>query len=115
MPCNYRCDNCRPRPSDCRKHTPSVIRQASKFESPINGLPLKVVSLSAMVEIFKTNIEKEQVPVVVTRLHQQFPHWRANVDLHDCDKVLRVEGEGVCPQQVMQLVHDAGHLCQVID
>ncbi|MDF2383784.1 hypothetical protein JMG10_20050 [Nostoc ellipsosporum NOK] len=68
-----------------------------------------------MVEIFKTNIEKEHVPGVVTHLRQHFPHWRVNVDLHDCDRVLRIEGEEICPERVVQLVHDAGHICQVIE
>lgn len=44
------------------------------------------------VEIFKTNIKTPQSANIITGLmHLCFPAISANVDLHDCDSVLRVE------------------------
>lgn len=45
-----------------------------------------------IVEVFKTNVA---LPASASRmihtLQQHFPAYRVNFDLHDCDKVLRVE------------------------
>ncbi|SHI73968.1 hypothetical protein SAMN05444280_105100 [Tangfeifania diversioriginum] len=50
-----------------------------------------------MVEVFKTNVDNpEQAESLVRRIHRQFPAYRANFDLEDCDKILRVE----CPDQI---------------
>lgn len=44
------------------------------------------------VEVFKTNISNTQSANIITGLmHLCFPFISANVDLNDCDNVLRVE------------------------
>lgn len=47
-----------------------------------------------MVEVSKTDISKKKVARTLVRsLSIQFPDYKINIDLADCDKVLRVESE----------------------
>jgi hypothetical protein len=49
-----------------------------------------------MVEIFKTNIESEHTAVeILNSLQYVFPNYKMNVDLEDCDKILRVESTDI--------------------
>ncbi|MCW3110985.1 MAG: hypothetical protein JWQ09_5491 [Segetibacter sp.] len=45
-----------------------------------------------MVEVFKTNvIENCHAKMIIEQIHQCFIGYRANFDLEDCDKILRVK------------------------
>lgn len=45
-----------------------------------------------MVEVFKTNIKGAlQARKLVQDIRRVFPGYEANVDLDDCDRILRVE------------------------
>jgi hypothetical protein len=45
-----------------------------------------------MVEVFKTNVQRpEQAKRLIVFLLEQFPGYKMNIDLTDCDKILRVE------------------------
>jgi hypothetical protein len=45
----------------------------------------------SVVEVFKTNIhDKHSVQLIIQKLREVFPRAAINVDLDDCDKVLRV-------------------------
>jgi len=47
-----------------------------------------------MVEVFKTNVDSEhEATSIVNALHYNFQHYKANFDLEDCDRILRVESE----------------------
>jgi hypothetical protein len=35
-----------------------------------------------------------------------------NVDLHDCDKILRIEASGLLPHRVENIVSSAGYYCE---
>ena len=68
------------------------------------------------VEVFKTNVrEKHQAMMLVTLLTEQFPLCRINFDLHDCDKILRVEGEGIPPYSIIRLVAASGYQCGMLE
>jgi len=44
-----------------------------------------------MIEVFKTNINcPEQAKLLVKEIHKTFAEYKANFDLDDCDKILRV-------------------------
>ena len=46
-----------------------------------------------MVEVFKTDVnDHDHARMLVDRIHKAFKHCRANFDLEDCDKILRVKG-----------------------
>ena len=69
-----------------------------------------------MVEVFKTNVEeKTATETLIGVLLRSFPSFKINIDLSDCDRVLRVEGENVESSTIMALVKENGFLCEVID
>ena len=46
-----------------------------------------------MIEVFKTDVnDQDNAKMLVDRIHNAFRHCRANFDLEDCDKILRVKG-----------------------
>jgi len=69
-----------------------------------------------MVEVFKTNIQQiQQAAKLAAGLLRQFPLYKINFDLHDCDKILRVEGENICPITITEHVTANGHHCKVLE
>jgi hypothetical protein len=68
-----------------------------------------------MVEVFKTNINKvRQSKLLIKKLSLHFPASCINFDLDDCDNVLRLEGEDICPHKVITLVTENGYQCEVL-
>ncbi len=44
-----------------------------------------------MVEVFKTNVTQKKVAQkILVQLHREFAHYRANFDLGDVDRILRI-------------------------
>lgn len=69
-----------------------------------------------MIEVFKTNVEEAtHAKNLVALLLQHFPASRINIDLHDCDKILRVEGDDFIPEKVIGLVKENGFTCHVLE
>jgi hypothetical protein len=68
-----------------------------------------------MITVFKTNVQKvAQAKKLVTHLLQHFPGNKINIDLKDCDKVLRVEGESLPEGKIMMLVRETGFSCALL-
>lgn len=68
-----------------------------------------------MVEVFKTNVFEPSVAnSLLQLLAHQFPGSRISFDLEDCDKVLRVEGDNICADIVMQSIQDEGFECVIL-
>jgi hypothetical protein len=45
-----------------------------------------------MVEIFKTDVkDRDQANRLIDRIHKTFINYKANFDLEDCDRILRVQ------------------------
>ncbi len=45
-----------------------------------------------MVEVFKTNIQTEkEADFILEKLQKEFPNFKINFDLEDCDNILRME------------------------
>ncbi len=66
--------------------------------------------------VFKTNVTTKKKVSKVSALLTSFPsiqQW--NVDLDDCDKVLRVVATDLQPGSVETLLHTAGFNCQELD
>ena len=69
-----------------------------------------------MVEVFKTNVQEDvQAKNLVALLLHHFPDSRINFDLDDCDKILRVEGNGYVMEKVIMLVTENGFACKALD
>ncbi len=69
-----------------------------------------------MIEVFKTNVKKRsQAKEMVAVLLRHFPCSKINFDLHDCDKILRIEGEKFVIEKVMALVKERGYCCEILE
>lgn len=69
-----------------------------------------------MVEVFKTNVQEHaEAQKLVAVLRRHFPGNKINIDLDDCDKVLRVEGNNLPIEKLMTLVTQKGFVCTVLD
>lgn len=66
--------------------------------------------------VFKTNlanqkhVQKVKSPL---NIHPYIKEW--NVDLHDCDKVLRVVAENIPAKEVQQIILNAGYSCEELN
>jgi hypothetical protein len=62
--------------------------------------------------VFKTDIaDTRQVNGIIPHLEQLEGIVRWNVDLDDCDKILRVVSRNVSPRIIEQHLAQAGHYC----
>jgi len=69
-----------------------------------------------MVEIFKTNVyDVMQAEQIISLLNQHFPAFMINFDLHDCDKILRVKGDTIPVNEIVEIVSSNGFHCTVLD
>jgi hypothetical protein len=69
-----------------------------------------------MIEVFKTNVEEAcRARDLVAVLLQHLPGRKINFDLHDCDKILRVEGENFLAENVVLLVKQNGFMCNILE
>jgi hypothetical protein len=58
-----------------------------------------------MVEVFKTNIANiEEAERIRKLLPEHFPGCQINLDLEDCDKILRVKGK-ISTEVIIDLVN----------
>ncbi|HMK03820.1 MAG TPA: hypothetical protein VK489_06495 [Ferruginibacter sp.] len=63
--------------------------------------------------VFKTNLtDTHHISNVEPSLnvHPRIIQW--NVDLHDCDKILRVVAENIPAAEVKDIVCNAGYICE---
>ena len=69
-----------------------------------------------MVEIFKTNVyDILHAEQIIKLLKHHFPAFMINFDLHDCDKVLRIKGDSIPVEDIVNLVSANGFHCSVLD
>ena len=69
-----------------------------------------------MVEIFKTNVEDIfHAEQIIALLNHHFPSFMINFDLHDCDKILRVKGESIPVDEIVNIVSANGVQCRLLD
>lgn len=65
-----------------------------------------------IVEVFKTNVQKESDKNhVIAVIQNQFPDYKINFDLEDCDKILRVEGVSPQYNDIIDHVNCLGYTC----
>lgn len=69
-----------------------------------------------MVEIFKTDvIKKNKANEILTELQHEFPNLKINFDLDDCDRILRVEGQGIAVEQIILRMRAQNHSCELLE
>jgi len=66
--------------------------------------------------VFKTNLVDETHIAAVhehLNVHPQIHQW--NVDVEDCDKVLRIVSSGIKAKEVEKIVGGVGYYCKEIE
>jgi hypothetical protein len=68
-----------------------------------------------MVEVFKMNVQhKELAEQLVSVLQGRIDFCKINFDLEDCDKILRVEGDQICVETIVEILNCHGLKCEVL-
>jgi len=70
-----------------------------------------------MVEVFKTNVEhRVHAIMLIEQIHKAFPEYRANFDLDDCDRILRVASVTGTVEacRLIQLLEERGFKAEVL-
>lgn len=69
-----------------------------------------------MIEVFKTDVTDEwKAKEIKELLLERFPGSRINFDLHDCDRILRIEGTDFSSEHIIMLVENQGIVCSILD
>jgi hypothetical protein len=73
-------------------------------------------TMNPIIEVFKTNVgDRQEAERMVRILQTVFPGARINFDLHDCDKILRLEGDTFTVEKVIAVVEHYGFDCAVLE
>lgn len=70
-----------------------------------------------MIEVFKTDVDcTAHAGVLVDIIQDLFPHYRANFDLQDCDRILRVVSTDgpIEAERLVQLVRTYGYSAELL-
>jgi hypothetical protein len=70
-----------------------------------------------MVEVFKTNVkDPHHAAMLIAYIHKTFAGYRANFDLEDCDKILRIKSAAgfVQAQVLIDLLHNHGCVAEIL-
>lgn len=70
-----------------------------------------------MIEVFKTNVrDRDLANMLVVTIHERFHHYKANFDLDDCDRILRVQSlsGSIPPSPLLNLLHEFGFEGEVL-
>ncbi|MFT3825825.1 MAG: hypothetical protein QM731_18040 [Chitinophagaceae bacterium] len=66
--------------------------------------------------VFKTNLRyKKHILSIVPYLAQMKEIIRWNVDLHDRDKILRIESNSLSPRRIEETLTTAGYYCKELE
>ena len=69
-----------------------------------------------MVEVFKTNVGSiRDANYIVQRLAEEFPDYKINFDLSDCDRILRIQGNQILERRIITLMTSLNHTCEVLE
>ena len=70
-----------------------------------------------MIEVFKTNVcHPDHANMLIEQIHRTFMEYKANFDLEDCDRILRVKSATgqVQPSLLIGLLRDYGFQAEVL-
>ena len=70
-----------------------------------------------MIEVFKTNVtQKYQANILIDHIHNTFVDYKANFDLEDCDRILRVKAVSgmVQPSLLIGLLNNFGFYAELL-
>ena len=70
-----------------------------------------------MIEVFKTNVcHPDHANMLIEQIHRTFMEYKANFDLEDCDRILRVKSATgqVQPSLLIGLLRDHGFHAEIL-
>jgi len=70
-----------------------------------------------MIEVFRTNVnDRAQANMIIDRIHKQYSFYRANFDLQDCDRILRIKSSTgqIHSPSVISILNDFGFQGEVL-
>ena len=70
-----------------------------------------------MIEVFKTNVkDHDQANLLLDQIHQMCVDYKANFDLTDCDKILRIKCSAglVEVTSVITLLNQSGYNAEIL-
>lgn len=69
-----------------------------------------------MIEVFSTNITYQlQAAIIRGRILENFPGYRVNFDLEDCDRIMRIETSGaIDAAEVIRIVNSVGFSAAIL-
>ena len=70
-----------------------------------------------MIEVFRTNVnDRAQANMIIDKIHKVYSYYRANFDLQDCDRILRVKSSSgqVHPPSLISILNDYGFKAEVL-
>ncbi|RZJ80071.1 MAG: hypothetical protein EOO47_08805 [Flavobacterium sp.] len=70
-----------------------------------------------MVEVFKTDVTtNDEAKKLIDLIHFSFNHYRANFDLDDCDRILRIkcESEPIETNLILSIFNQYGFNAEVL-
>jgi hypothetical protein len=70
-----------------------------------------------MIEVYKTNVRnKAAAKRILDSLKEKFADARINFDLHDCDRILRIDGiEKSHTQDIVMDLNKWGFKCEILN
>lgn len=81
-------------------------RSASKINHHLSDLK---------IEVFKTNVEKKkEASTLLKGIETSFVNTKANFDLEDCDKILRVQSDKISVSQIKNYLKLKGYECELL-
>lgn len=67
-------------------------------------------------EIFKTDVNNKQTSeMILNLLKTSYPHLKINFDLDDCDNILRIQGYDFSLNNIVEIVCNTGHYCELME
>ncbi len=73
-------------------------------------------TISTHIEVFTTNIERSKdAKHVISLLKSRFPHAFINIDLEDCERVLRFENTVIDQAEILNLVQSTGFSISIME
>ena len=70
-----------------------------------------------LIEVFRTNVnDKVHANMIIDHIHKIFTYYKANFDLQDCDRILRVKSEAgaVHSPSLIGILHEFGFSAEVL-
>ncbi|WP_316765489.1 hypothetical protein [Pedobacter frigiditerrae] len=71
-----------------------------------------------MVEVFKTDVSNcDDAERLIAQILLNFPNYKVNFDLEDCDLILRVQSfnESIIPQPIISILRHNGFYAEILE